>query len=199
MLKYRHTIIKFIIYRYNFVTFVLQNRYMARKTKKICLVCGNDFNGTAAAQTCSGACRIALSRIKHSKKRPEYILIAKGKGQKIPNLNAPKGLRFKKGEKKKKPDLEILESKIEYKTPTPESYDAEKMDIIKHDELGQWQEVEVRPLTEIEKLTKIGELERSLNAVDRETMPVGMMPKMFGLIKADKKKEIQEQINKLNQ
>lgn len=72
------------------VTFVLQICYMARKTDKICLVCGNGFKATASGKTCSGACRIAMKRMLDNGRRPDFYLIAKSKGQSVPevkNLN----------------------------------------------------------------------------------------------------------------
>lgn len=59
---------------------------MARMTSKICLVCGKEFMGTAAKMTCSTACRTAMSRIFSDNKKPEYYFIAKGKGQKVPEI-----------------------------------------------------------------------------------------------------------------
>lgn len=69
-----------------------------RKTKKICVVCGKEFEGTDAAQSCGAACRVKLSRLKAANKRPEFMLMAKGRGQKIPDLNAPKGVKLEKGQ-----------------------------------------------------------------------------------------------------
>lgn len=59
---------------------------MARMTSKICLVCGKDFKGTAAKMTCSTACRTAMSRLLAENKKPDFYFIAKGKGQKVPEI-----------------------------------------------------------------------------------------------------------------
>lgn len=57
-----------------------------RKGLKICLVCGIDFSGTNAAQTCSTKCRTRMSRMIADGKKPEFLLIAKSKGQKVPEF-----------------------------------------------------------------------------------------------------------------
>lgn len=59
---------------------------MSRKKTKICLVCGKDFLGNEAAFTCGNACRTFMSRMVAKGKKPEYYFIAKGKGQKVPEL-----------------------------------------------------------------------------------------------------------------
>jgi len=55
------------------------------KKDKTCLVCGEYFRATGKVFTCSGACRIKLARLKKRGKKPEYSLIAKTKGQELPD------------------------------------------------------------------------------------------------------------------
>lgn len=89
---------------------MLQKRYMARKTNKMCLVCGNQFMATASGQTCSGACRVSLKRIIDSGKKPDFYLVAKSKGQKVPDLLVEKLAKKSKSEKpKEKPVAEVVE------------------------------------------------------------------------------------------
>lgn len=59
---------------------------MNRKKNKICLVCGSDFLGIESAITCKPSCRTYMSRLIAKGKRPEFYFIAKGKGQKVPEL-----------------------------------------------------------------------------------------------------------------
>lgn len=59
---------------------------MGRKKTKICLVCGKDFLGSEAAFTCKSACRTYMSRLFAKGKKPEYYFLAKGKGQKVPEI-----------------------------------------------------------------------------------------------------------------
>lgn len=84
---------------------------MSRKKTKLCLVCGEEFLGTNGKMTCSGACRTEMSRLLSSGKKPEYWMIVKSKGQKVPNF-------FKSATKDKKP-IEEKNKVIEQKeTPT---------------------------------------------------------------------------------
>lgn len=170
-----------------------KKRKETRKIKVTCLVCGKEFEGTAASLTCSGSCRIALSRIKAAKKRPEFLLMAKTKGQKIPDLNAPKRLKFKKGEKKRK--SEILETEIVYAITTPKSYDAPKMSAIIMDEIGAFG---IAPkLTKEQKLELLNELNKQLYKLKEEKSPMSGNPRMWRLQQDVKISELQEQLNQL--
>lgn len=60
------------------------------KKDKICLVCGENFKATGKVNTCGGACRIKLMRLKKEDKKPEYAYIAKSRGQEIPEWIAVK-------------------------------------------------------------------------------------------------------------
>lgn len=164
------------------------------KKDRICIVCGKVFKGIASANTCTPACRAILVRLKKDGKRPEFILMAKGKGQKIPDLNAPKRLKFKKGEKRPKP--EVLEKEIKFAPTTEKSFDGEKVDVVVLDEIGQ---VEVpKELTPDQKWALKRELEDRLKKVqDRKHQPGGIHPKIFAMNKEAEINEIQEQINKL--
>jgi len=166
-----------------------------RKTQKICIVCGKTFEGTEAAQSCGATCRTRLVRIKAANKRPEYILIAKSKGQKIPDLSAPKRLKFKKGEKKGIPlpkDFKEV-SVIRYVTPASDSYDGKRLDELTADEIGMFPKVE--PLTNEQIWATIDELNRELAAAKNEKMPPGMLVRMWALKKDTKVSGIQEKID----
>lgn len=166
---------------------------MGRKRNRICLVCGKEFRGIASANTCSPSCRVELARLKAAQKRPEFILMAKGKGQKIPDLNAPKRLKFKKGEKKPKPEIPV--SKIEYATPTESSFDGGKVEAVIFDEPGQVEKI--KPMTELEKLSKKSELEKQIREINSEPAKPGVHVRLAFLDKQDRIKEIQKQIDNL--
>ncbi|HRP30509.1 MAG TPA: hypothetical protein PKV73_01390 [Agriterribacter sp.] len=150
------------------------------KKDKICLVCGITFKGIASAQTCTPACRTALLRIKNAGKRPEYIQMAKGKGQKIPDLNAPKRLKFKKGEKKQKPEL--LESGIIFAAPTPESYDGPPTSSFILDEVGAMPHTP-SPMTKEQIFAYNLEINKQIEAIRKEPLPPGMLVRAHTLNK----------------
>jgi len=167
----------------------------SRKTDKICVVCGNGFKGTAAAKTCSPACRTALARIKAAHKRPEFILLAKSKGQKIPDLNAPKGVRLKKGEKKKKV---VVVTDLSDKELTQQGMAASESSLEKT--WGKDEPIsEVPILTKEQKTAKISELEKQIDKIKAEKSPMAGNPKIFILNQSMRIDEIQEQIQGLKQ
>lgn len=148
------------------------NRYkivtMARKTSKICLVCGKDFDGTAAKMTCSDACRTAMFRMASVGKKPEFYLIAKSKGQKVPNF----------GKKK--------EAVVPTITEAPKEINKEPIAVIKEPEL-----------TKEQKMAKIQELEKEITNIGRERCPSNQHPKTFILNQEIRISDIKDQINKL--
>lgn len=162
-----------------------------RKTPKICVVCGKVFEGTESAQSCSPSCRVRLVRLKAANKRPEFILMAKSKGQKIPDLNAPKRLKFKRGEKMKR-ELP-LESEINFSVPTLKSYDGKKLDNITVDESAMF----ATPLTHEQIWAKIDELEKEKKEAKDEKMPPGMLVRRWALVRDSKVQDIQDGIDKL--
>ena len=172
---------------------------MAREIKrkdKICIVCGIGFKATASAQTCTPACRMELVRLKAAKKRPEYILVAKGKGQKIPDLNAPKRVKYKKGEK-------AAEKKIAEILNAPEVQEASKKAFSNLVTFGQTAvhiptlEVSVfPPLTKEQILTKTAELERKKKEVS-ERVVFGGSPKAHALQKSMEIDKLNEEIEYL--
>jgi hypothetical protein len=169
----------------------------AIKSKRICVVCGTEFNGTGSAITCDGRCRTRLARIKDAKKRPEFLLVAKSNGQKLPDFNAPKRVKFKKGEKKQKA-AKIIESKINYVTPTPESYDAPPLSFPVIDEMGQFQVVkEQTPTDRFKIMAKISELERKIKEIEKEPMPPRMLPKQHALYRSMKADPLKDEIKEL--
>jgi hypothetical protein len=149
-------------------------RKETRKTTKICLVCGEDFKGTAAAQVCGNACRVALKRILDADKKPEFWLLAKNKGQKLP-------LVFGVTPKKKETKLADVDVPI---TPiTPESLDIEKP---------------TEPeLTKEQKLAKIAQLSNQIDTVRKEQCPQRMHPKTFQLNKEIRISDIETEIEQL--
>lgn len=170
------------------------------KKTKICLVCGGDFRGTKSKITCTPACRIELARIKEAKKRPEFLLVAKGKGQKIPDLTAPKRLKFKRGEKMVKPEI-TPDEKNDCAVPDEKAFDGEKLNGYILDEVGKCEVA--KPLTKDQILTKISDLEKRKKTVEGRTHGFGDgHPKLFAMNKqseiADLNKEIAELQKQLN-
>lgn len=157
---------------------------MARKTSKICLVCGEEFLGTDGKMTCKDACRSAMSRMVAKGKKPEYWVIAKSKGQKIP-------LFFPKPKKKDK--QERIETKINYKENTKESYDAEPLSFLTMDEVGQTAPF----LTKEQIAIEVTKLEGQIKTVKMEKCPMNKHPKMFILEQEVKEAELQDKIDKL--
>lgn len=45
------------------------------KTEKICIVCGNNFKGTAKAECCGSNCRVKLKRLLEKGEQPKFRLI----------------------------------------------------------------------------------------------------------------------------
>ena len=154
-------------------------------TSKICLVCGKDFLGTDGKMTCGDACRNAMSRMVAKGKKPEFWLIAKGKGQKIP-------LFFPKPKKKAKD--KNLEPKIDYKKTTKESYDAEPLSNLIMDEVGQT----APPMTKEQIAIEVSKLNAQIEAIVKEKCPMNKHPKMFVLEQEMKKSDLEEKINLLN-
>lgn len=56
------------------------------KTDKICIVCGEKFQGTAKSECCGVNCRKKLERLKKAGKKPEYALVG-GKNTKSTKPN----------------------------------------------------------------------------------------------------------------
>lgn len=52
---------------------------MARKSEKMCIVCGNVFKGTAKAKVCTknSNCRVQLKRLLDKGQKPPFELLAK--------------------------------------------------------------------------------------------------------------------------
>jgi len=170
------------------VTIPLQDCYkirtMARMTLKICLVCGKEHEGTEAKITCSNACRTAMSRMLVNGKKPEYWLIAKGKGQKMPlTFTAPK---IKKEKKQDRPNIKFTES-------TKESYDGSNTILDTFDEVGTTD----IPLTKEQKLAKEIEIDKQISEIKRERCPNGVHPKSFKLTQEVKIEELKELLNQL--
>jgi hypothetical protein len=157
---------------------------MARKTTKLCPVCGNEFKGTDGKITCSNACRTAASRMLAKGKKPEYWLMAKSKGQKMPLVfNGP-------SPKKEKPKHENLSSKVEVITPTPLSYDGPPLNPLIQDEARKTEVAKV--ITWAQKLAHNDKIENEIKEIDKKPLPPGMLPKLWRLkrdIEIDKLKD----------
>lgn len=153
---------------------------MARMTNKICLVCGKEVMGTESKLTCSTSCRTALSRMIAKGKKPEFWLIAKGKGQKIPSF---------KPQEKKKVIKEVAES-IEYLELPPD---------ILESPLANFVPTENMALTKEQVEAKINELTKQISVLERQGCPLGQHPKMFKLNQEVKVDELKAQLNQLKQ
>lgn len=106
------------------------------KTDKICIVCGEKFQGTAKAEVCGPKCRKKLQRLKEAGKKPEYALIG-GKNTKPLTFQPPIAKTTK---------IEIpLTSKVKYKKATKKSYNGEKMSGATTDETGQFSKEQPKP------------------------------------------------------
>lgn len=91
------------------------------KKTKTCLVCGTEFKGIETANTCGSACRTTLSRLLKKGKKPQYWLIAKNKGQKLPLFfAAPMKKEDNKPEPEKPPVIPESDKKV-YDSPPPEN------------------------------------------------------------------------------
>ncbi len=157
-----------------------------RKRLKICLVCGRDHEGTEAKITCSTACRSAMSRMLAKGKKPEYWLIAKSKGQKIPLFfAAPK---IKKEKQEDRLNIKFTES-------TEESYDGNKLDRYVLDEIGLTEPMQ--SLTTEQKLAKEVEINNRIAKIKREVCPNGQHPKHFKLTQEVRIEELNELLSKI--
>lgn len=136
----------------------------------MCLVCGKDFLGNKAAFTCGTACRTYMSRDLKNGKKPEFWLVAKGKGQKMP-------------------DWDKKTKSIEPKKEEPKEVKVEIAELPKV-------EPEIK-LTKEQIISKISELERKKFTVRGETCPKDKHPKMWALLKDDKVAEIDAEITQL--
>lgn len=155
---------------------------MTRKVSKMCLVCGNEFKGTEGRFTCGNACRTAMSRMLANGKKPEYWLLAKNKGQKVP-------LFFKRTEPKK-PEKH-LDSNIEYSKTTPKSYDSDKISFAKIDEVALIEQPKV--LTLQEKFYHNAEIDKKIALEKNRQLTPGMHPKLFRMQQDDLIAELEKQ------
>lgn len=144
-----------------------------RKTGKICVVCGGTFLGIYSKMTCSNSCRVHMSRIVARGGKPEFILLAKTKGQKIPDFTKPKKQQ-KKEIDKPNVDEKTKESKTEQQVVAPVQLSKEQRD------------------------AKIAELNKEISSIRREQCPSNSHPKMFKLIQEDRISKLQDEINQLN-
>lgn len=164
---------------------MLQECYMARMITKMCPVCGKEFKGTEGKITCSNACRTATSRMLAKGKKPEYWLMAKSKGQKMPLVfNGPLV-------KKKKVEEEELDgATISFVTPTPQSFDSPPLNPDIQDEPLNTEKP--KDMTLDQKWAHNDTIERKIKEIDKQPLPPGMLPKMWRLkrdMEIDKLKE----------
>lgn len=151
---------------------------MARKTNKICPVCGSEFKGTDGKITCSNACRTAAVRMRQKGKKLEFALIAKTKGQKLPSS---KPIIIKTPERVENPPVletsKELPPLLEVAQKEPENASL-KLD-----------------LTRLEQ--KIAHNER-INQLIKEQkekkMPPGMLVRKWALMQQDAISELEKQI-----
>jgi hypothetical protein len=146
-------------------------REKTRKSGKICLVCGKEFLGTAAAQVCGVSCRTFLHRTLKAGKTPSFYIIAKSKGQRVPLIGVAKLMK----EEKKKDEL-------------PKNEEPKK------------QELPIEPISELNKeqiSAQISRLNKEIDVINHEYMPAGKLPKAWALGKSMRIDEIQDKINEL--
>lgn len=155
---------------------------MTRKTNKICLVCGTEFKGTEARFTCGNACRTAMSRMLSKGKKPEFWVLAKSKGQKIPLFFQKPIIKIKEPS---------FESKIDFVESKPESYNSEKISFAKIDEAGLVEPPKV--LTLQEKLGHNAKLDIRINEEKRKDCPKNIHPKLFRMQQDDIIAELEKQ------
>ena len=170
---------------------MLQDCYMARKTTKLCPVCGKEFKGTDGKITCSNACRTAASRMLAKGKKPEFWLIAKSKGQKLPIVfNGP----IPSVVKPKKEDFNgsvNLTAKIDYTTTIPESYDSPLKSAYLLEEVES-----TEPPKELkweQKMAFNAEIDRKISEERNKKHQTGMHPRQFRLQQEDKIAELEKQ------
>lgn len=145
------------------------------------MVCGKEFKGTASAQNCSGACRTAMSRMLAIGKKPEFWILAKSKGQKVPLFFA--------GKTEKPVVMKSEAPNINYQKSTAESYDGKRLGKEVFDEL---------PLVAVLKPVspeQRQEIEKEILKIQREECPTNTHPKMFRLQKEVRISELQEKLN----
>lgn len=165
------------------------------KKDLICPVCGITFKGTMKAQVCGSTCRGRLSRILEAGKKPEFYLLAQTKGQKLPPLDAEKRLVFKKTPVAKKVEEQTLDQSIQYKKSEDLAYDGGRSSMFIMDEVGQMPPIQ--PLTKEVILLIISAHEKEIAAIEKESLPPGMMPKSHVLNKEIRIDEIKDKIEKL--
>lgn len=144
-----------------------------------CPVCGIEFKGTAKAVVCSPTCRTRLKRIVDGGGKPEYYLIAKSRGQKLPPLLAEK--------QAKKVSVQNLN----------EQSNGTTQDLTEPSKTTNTTIDTMPELTKEQKLMKISELEGQIKKIQNEGLPIGMLPKRHTLDKSMRIDEITDQINKL--
>lgn len=150
---------------------------MGRKKTKMCLVCGKDFLGTEGAFTCGGSCRTMMSRLLANGKKPEFWLVAKNKGQKMPLVFS------KPTPKKDKPNY----PNIDFKPTTKDSYDAPPLEEIVTDKIGDIP----KPLT----LDQKEDIRKQIKKINEERCPSNKHPKMFILEQEMRVSELEEKLN----
>ena len=164
---------------------------MARKTTKLCPVCGNEFKGTDGKITCSNACRTAASRMLAKGKKPEFWIMAKTKGQKLPLVfNGPKPAAIKP-KKEDFGDVEKLTQSINYVVPIPELYDSPPKAPHFPDEACLTEPVKDLPWEK--KWAHNDEIDKKIKELRDRPLPPGAHPKTFKLTKDDKIAELEKQ------
>lgn len=104
-------------------------------------------------------------------KKPEFYLIAKSKGQKVPDFPKVKVKNLNK----------------------PSTGSNQKIEI----PIAQNESIDIPELTKEQKADKIRELESQIKKIEKESLPAGMLPKAHILNKEMRIDEIKEQIQNL--
>lgn len=158
------------------------------KKDRLCPVCGKTFKGTAKAQVCGSTCRGRLKRLIETGQKPEYYMMAKSKGQKVPLL-----FSRQKTQKEQAEELPIG-NKIEYAATTPESYNAPPLQSwIIMDEVGHTPP----PPTKEQIWEMKAELEKQKKTISERNI-LGGNPKAHALQKSMEIDKINDQIDNLN-
>ncbi len=128
-----------------------------------------------------------MSRILADGKKPEYWLLAKSRGQKLP-------LFFSKPEKKLPPQVRWEKPIIYITAPKEAHYDGGSYKPYLQDEVGQMPPMPPE-LTKDQKITKMAELNKRMVEISRQSCPSNQHPKTFKLNQEMKIAELQEQLN----
>lgn len=149
----------------------------------MCVVCGKEFFGTEGRNTCGGSCRTKMSRLRQRNKKPEYWILAKSNGQKMPNFDRQPEMYRK--EKKPQIKTEIISS-VKFEKPI-----IEIPPVVKYEK--PISEIPKKELTVFEKIAHNADIDRKIKTEKDKSSPPGIHPRMFRLQQDDIVKELEKQ------